>query len=115
MWRIALGADIRPVLHAMSPWLRLGLLGGAKWKPRAPYVLHDLLAADTTLRVCELVPTVSAAYGEQLSCANLLTTLPVTVTRGAKGDATWVRSDGLRIVVELASPSHSGSLAKVER
>jgi len=99
----------------MTPWERLGVLAGAQWVPTAPYPRHDILAADLSLRVAELSPVVGAVYGEKLSDAWRLTGLPPTVTRHACGDAVWVRSDGLRIVVELSIAAPQSGYRKAER
>jgi hypothetical protein len=90
-------------------------LSGTDWAPRAVNTMHDLIVVDTTLRVAELAPSISAVYGEELSRATRLTNLPPSVARQARGDAVWVRSDGLRIVVEVSVMSNRQSLAKAER
>ncbi len=115
LWCIAPSASIKHSLHEMTPWERLGVLAGTEWKPKTPHVVHDLLVTDLTLRAAELAPSIAAVYGERLSGADRLTGLPVNVTRGAHGDTVWVRSDGLRIVVELSTTAYKQGYAKAGR
>lgn len=115
LWRIAPGASIRAFLRAATPWERYGLLAGAGWELKSTTPLHDLLVTDVTLRVAELVPEIAAVYGERLSSADRLTGLSAVATKYAHADAVWVRSDGLRIVVELSVSSYQKALIKAER
>ena len=115
LWRIDWDWPFKELLAQLTPWERYGLLTGAEWRPRSVNWAHDVLVADTTLRVAELAPAISAVYGEELASASKLTSLPPNVTRQARGDAVWVREDGLRIVVELSISAYHQSLAKAER
>ena len=115
LWKIDWDWPFKELIAQLTPWERYGLLVGTEWRPRSVNWAHDVLVADTTLRVAELVPAISAVYLEELASASKLTNLPPNVTRHARGDAVWVRSDGLRIVVELSVSAYRQSLAKTER
>ena len=115
LWRIDWGGRFKELLAQLTPWERYGLLVGTEWRPRSVNWAHDVLVADTTLRVAELVPAISAVYLEELASASRLTNLPPNVTRHARGDAVWVREDGVRIIVELSISAYQESLAKAQR
>ena len=115
LWKIDWDWQFKELSAQLTLWERFGLLVGTEWRPRSVNWAHDVLVADTTLRVAELVPAISAVYLEELASASKLTDLPPNVTRQARGDAVWVREDGLRIVVELSISAYQESLAKAER
>jgi len=115
IWKVDWDAPVKELLSQLTPWERYGLLAGTNWKPYQTNWSHDLLVADTTLRVAELVPAIAAVYGEEMASADRLTDLPPSVTKKARGDAVWVRDDGLRIVAELSISAYPASLAKAER
>lgn len=116
LWRIAPdAATVRKALQKLSVWERYGVMAGTDLHLRGVTPVHDLVMADLSLRVAELVPEISAVYGEELSRAKIMTKLPDNVTRGARGDGVWVRSDGMRIVIELAMARDESFNEKAER
>jgi hypothetical protein len=61
------------------------------------HVRHNLMAFEIGLRIMEAVPNVTAVYGERVTSMRKL----LGVDNKQHGDMGVVRSDGLRIVVEL--------------
>lgn len=111
IWRAAPDAKINRLLRRMTASERLGLLGGAEWGSTVSSPGHDLTVADLSLRAAELAPQIAAVYGEALSTQFKVSGVP----GNARGDATWVRSDGLKVVVELSGGSNKDTRTKVDR
>lgn len=80
--------------------------------------LHNMLAVEGSSRAAELCPEVVAVAGEGVcSVDNLYPDKPVDARmKRVSPDAVWLRSDGLRICVEVTSNGSTQSFrAKVER
>lgn len=80
-------------------------------KPR-PHIRHDLLAIELGLRVAETRIGFPAIYPELLS--GVVDLFP-NAKGSARGDLTLVRSDGLRVVVEITAKLNETFKAKLVR
>lgn len=74
--------------------------GGEPWGRSLPGDRHTLLSVEWSLRAAETSPLVVVAGERQASLTDLLAS-PAGARRRA--DALWVRSDGLRIAVEMTA------------
>ena len=96
----------------------VSVTGGAPWDFRRQYDRHNLIAAELGLRVAEFCE-VGTVLGEKLSTADLLSWSGL----GRSGvcpdkraaDLTVVRSDGLRIAVEVTASGGADFAGKVRR
>lgn len=94
----------------------LGVTGGQPW--RAPNLLgrHGMLATELSLRVAEFCHSVAAVYGERFSgWGTVLPPSCVPVPTERTADATWVREDGLRIIVEIMASRAPSTFLKAGR
>jgi len=115
IWKVARHYRSFPLNRKLTPWERIGLTGGQPWNPWTPFVTHDLITVDVSLRVAELVPSIAAIFSSRFATPHLLMEHPPLSANSARGDAVWVREDGLRIVVELTGSGFVISQRKVER
>lgn len=98
----------------------LSVTGGRRWRGGSQHDRHDLLAAELGLRVAEFAE-VGSVFGEKLSSFDLLSAhngAPDGVVgsgRGGAADVTCVRTDGLRIAVELTASISPDFTRKVGR
>ncbi len=100
----------------------LSVTAGRPWRSGSDLDRHNLLAAELGLRVAEFAE-VGTVFGETLSGFDLLSAHPgapggVVGLRGgrhADADLTCVRTDGMRIAVELTASTGPNFTRKVER
>lgn len=81
----------------------VGITAGQPWRWGSQHDRHNVLLTELALRVAEYCP-VPVVLGEQLAALNAMQPPGVPLTKQQStlaGDAVLVRSDGLRIVVEL--------------
>lgn len=94
----------------------VGVTGGQPWRFGGQFDRHNLIAAEVALRVAELTDA-ALVMGEQMASISLLaaglTRVPPRTTRSA--DAVVVRSDGLRIAVEVTATVTSDFRKKIAR
>lgn len=96
----------------------LSITAGQPWSGGGQYDRHNVLALELALRACEYLP-IGAILGEQLSSVDLLAgsglgkKLPKADNRRA--DATIIREDGMRIVLELTATASASFESKVRR
>lgn len=107
--------DIAP--HLTYPeWV--SVTGGYPWASGSQFDRHNILAAELSLRVAEWCE-IGAVVGEKLSSWDLLAHtgagFPAPVGAQHAADATLVRSDGMRIAVELTASTGPSFKAKVRR
>lgn len=87
---------------------RAVVTGGVKYKTGGQYDRHNLLVSELALRAAEYLD-VSATMGETLSTSDHLTGTGIgrrkveLKYRNQAADATLIRSDGLRIAVEMTA------------
>lgn len=96
----------------------VSVTGGSAWDFRRQYDRHNLLSTELGLRVAEFCE-VGTVLGEKLSTADLLSwsglgRAGVCPDKRA-ADLTVVRSDGLRIAVELTASAGADFAGKVRR
>ena len=106
------------ILPTLTQQERVSVTAGYPWDFRRQYDRHNLLSTELGLRVAEFCE-VGTVLGEKLSTADLLTWSGLGRTgkcpdHGA-ADLTVVRSDGLRVAVELTASSGQDFAAKVRR
>ncbi len=98
----------------------LSVTAGRPWKSGSYYDRHNLLAAELGLRVAEFAE-VGTVLGETLSGFDLLSAhsgAPGGVVgsgRHSDADLTCVRTDGMRIAVEITASTGPEFTSKVER
>jgi hypothetical protein len=84
---------------------KIGVFGGRYEGAHGMYVRHNMLNTEMSLRVSEHhINDIPLVMGEGLATAKML--VPEFARRPARmsmGDAVWVRSDGLRIIVEVSN------------
>ncbi|MGO4230462.1 hypothetical protein AB4Y72_16560 [Arthrobacter sp. YAF34] len=92
--------------------------GGLGWASGGQYDRHNLLAAELCLRVAEYLP-IGAILGEKFSTVDLLAGSglgrTVKMPDNRRADGTIVRSDGMRIALELTATTSRGLESKVRR
>lgn len=107
-------ADMLPY----NEWL--SVTAGRPWKSGSHHDRHNLLAAELGLRVAEFAE-VGTVFGETLSGFDLLSAHPgspggvVGTGQHADADLTCVRTDGMRIAVELTASTGPDFTRKVQR
>lgn len=104
---------VRPSL-TFDDWV--GVTGGQPWRWGSQHDRHNVLTAEVSLRVAEHTP-IPLVLGEHLS--SLRVQAPAGVQIGTHqstlaADATWVRPDGLRIMVETTVTTTNVD-AKIQR
>lgn len=87
--------------------------GGIDFSADRQFDRHNMLAAEFGLRCAEYLPDVCAVVGEKLSMAHML--FPALPPSQMGADLTLIRSDGLRIAVELTASVSTNFRAKVDR
>jgi len=93
---------------------------GRPWRSGSDLDRHNLLAAELGLRVAEFAE-VGTVFGETLSGFDLLSAHPgapggvVGTGQHADADLTCVRTDGMRIAVELTASTGPNFTRKVQR
>ncbi|MDU6150950.1 MAG: hypothetical protein E6640_01825 [Actinomyces urogenitalis] len=96
---------VRAHLRAM-PWPQyLAVTGDRPWARASASARHNALTVETCLRVATWLDT-HAVVGEMVSYADDLFGTGVGgqfITRSKRGDATVIRADGVRIVVETTA------------
>lgn len=97
----------------------VSVTGGLPFMSGGQYDRHNVLATELGLRVAEFTD-VSAVVGEKLSLAGSLAYDSVGLPNPfpsslQRGDLTFVRPDGLRVVVEVTASLSAGFDKKVER
>lgn len=96
----------------------VSVTGGYPWESGSQFDRHNILAAELALRVAEWCE-IGAVVGEKLSSWDLLAhggagfEAPVGAQHAA--DATLIRTDGMRIAVELTASTGLSFKAKVRR
>lgn len=112
----------------LTPYLTqtelMSIDGGVVGTPRIGYHdRHNTLTVEFALRCAQLLEPIAAVYGEKFSSSSMMAPQDYT-TRGftpgvhrqpARADATLVRSDGLRIVLETTANSSKSLRTKVRR
>jgi len=98
--------------------------GGVVGTPRIGYHdRHNTLTVEFALRAATLLESIEAAYGEKFSSTAMMAPQDYIVSgftpgahrQPARADATLVRSDGLRIVLETTANSSKSLRTKVRR
>jgi len=98
----------------------LSVTAGRPWRSESDHDRHNLLAAELGLRVAEFAE-VGTVFGEALSGFDLLSAHPgapggvVGTGQHATADVTCVRTDGMRIAVELTASTSPNFSRKVQR
>ena len=98
----------------------LSVTAGRLWKSGSHHDRHNLLAAELGLRVAEFAE-VGTVFGETLSGFDLLSAHSgapggvVGTGRHADADLTCIRTDGMRIAVELTASTGPDFTRKVQR
>jgi len=98
----------------------LSVTAGRPWRSGSDLDRHNLLAAELGLRVAEFAE-VGTVFGETLSGFDLLSAHPgapggvVGTGQHADADLTCVRTDGMRIAVELTASTGPNFARKVQR
>lgn len=98
----------------------LSVTAGRPWKSESDHDRHNLLAAELGLRVAEFAE-VGTVFGETLSGFDLLSAHPgapggvVGTGQHSTADVTCVRTDGMRIAVELTASTSPDFSRKVQR
>lgn len=96
----------------------VSVTGGHPWESGSQFDRHNILAAELALRVSEWCE-IGAVTGEKLSSWDLLAHsglgLPSPAGAQHAADATLVRTDGMRVAVELTASTGPSFKAKVER
>ena len=93
----------------------LGVYAGQEWSWGAQAGWHNLLATELSLRVAELTP-IGTVLGELLAGERQLFPDNGKLERSRRSaDAVWVRSDGLRIVVEATATATASLRQRVDR
>lgn len=98
------------VLPAADLW---GVTAGQPWRWGTQHDRHNVLATELMLRIAEFLP-VPAVFGEQLAQLWMLSdAVPHTSVRSA--DGLLVRSDGMRLAVELTATITSDLKTKIAK
>ncbi len=98
----------------------LSVTAGRPWRSGSSLDRHNLLAAELGLRVAEFAE-VGTVFGETLSGFDLLSAHPgapgglVGTGQHSDADLTCVRTDGMRIAVELTASTGPSFTRKVQR
>lgn len=104
-------APLKKFLRDMPTQEWLAISGGTN-VVTGKHLKHNVTMGEVAIRAMRDIPSIACAFGEPFSAAERL--VP-DCKSGAIGDATLVRDDGLRYVVELTSYSTEGLEAKVVR
>lgn len=118
MYRLGRGKAVDRLIGDLT-WVEwLSITGGQPWRPGGQYDRHNALATELGLRIAEYTD-VAAVLGESLSTIDLLAGSGIGSqslsgdTRSA--DLCIVRSDGLKIAVEVTASTGHTFTSKVER
>lgn len=113
LWRPDPGGNFERLADRLTGAEWLALTAGVPWgSAGGTHDRHDLLATELSLRAAELT-SVAVALGERLGGVERLTGAPSPAS--ATADAVWLRSDGLRMAIELTSSVTPGLRAKAAR
>lgn len=100
VWRVGDYRRIEKFLNRVSYAEWLSVTGGQHWRTNSAVGRHGIMATELSIRAGELCPSLGAVYGERFAKWKLL--VPGD-TSGRVADAVWVRSDGLKIAVEVTA------------
>lgn len=96
-YRLRVGEELWRWLDSFNDETWVNLTYGELPQEPAAYVRHNLMAFEAGLRLMEGVPSIVTGFGEHVTSMKKL----LDADNRKKGDLGLVRSDGLRIVVEL--------------
>src|SRR5690625_1219755 len=103
----AVGAVERDLLPHLTYPERILVTGGYRYTGGGQFDRHNLLTAELALRVAEFLPRVGTVLGESLSGVDFLAGTGLgqrsLANQRRAADATFVREDGMRVVVEMTA------------
>lgn len=103
----ALGAFDRILEPELTYPEKVLVSGGYRYTGGGQFDRHNLLTAELGLRVAEFLPNVGTILGESLSGIDLLAGTGLGLEEKTKqrrsADATLIRDDGMRVVVEMTA------------
>jgi hypothetical protein len=109
LYRLRIDKPLRTFLGLLDDETRYSVTLGIAPVPAGAAVRHDLLAAEFAIRALELIPGVVAVFPESVSSPSLLLR-HLGRKETWRGDLTLLRSDGLRIVIEITRARHPGEI-----
>lgn len=98
LWRIRPGPELREFLAGLDVEQRSAITLGRKAGPPRPHVRHDVITSELALRLAETVRGCHGIFPEAIVDAGRLLGRP---DAGFSPDLVLVRSDGLRIAIEV--------------
>jgi hypothetical protein len=106
VYRISSGmADVDLSGLNYRDWLGVTAGHPSNWSHQ--FTRHNLLTTELSLRVAEFCPTIAAVLGENVAAWSLLFPAELKPNPHREADALWVRSDGMKIAVEMTATATS--------